>query len=264
MNDHFSNPRPLKAVLSREFRGALMNRYFQVFATLALLGGLSAATFAEGAEASAFFILQIVLYFVSLFALLVGVTAARAESEEWPQLFSQPVPRFAFVAGKFCAFWAIFAAVLLPLFVPALCIGAAPRQIAPLYAQSLGLAACFGSLGLGAGFAARDRVQGLVFGVGAWLTLLFGIDLIALFAAHWPAFQKLPGLWVAGLMLNPLDAFRIDALFSMEQIPAEAASKAGLAHWWIAHTGLWFALLCTGWTATLLLFAGRRLSLWED
>lgn len=264
MTTEFDRLRPLQAVLAREFLGALMNRYFQVFATLSLLGGLSAAAFAEGAEASAFFILQIVLYFVSLFAVLVGVTAARAESEEWPLLLSQPVPRFAFVAGKFCALWAIFAAVLLPLFVPALCIGAGARQIAVLYAQSVGLAACFGSLGLAAGFAARDRVQGLVFGVSGWLLLLFGVDLIALFAAQWPAVQRLPGLWVASLMLNPLDAFRIDALFSMEQIPAEAASKGGLAHWWIAHTGWWFVLLCSGWTLILLSFAGRRLSRWED
>jgi hypothetical protein len=36
-------------------------------------------------------------------------------------------------------------------------------------------------------------------------------------------------------MLNPLDSFRIEALFALEQIPAEAANKTPLASWWIAH-----------------------------
>ena len=43
-------------------------------------------------------------------------------------------------------------------------------------------------------------------------------------------------------MLNPLDAFRIEALFAMQQIPAEAANKTPLAAWWTAHAGLWFSL----------------------
>jgi hypothetical protein len=41
-------------------------------------------------------------------------------------------------------------------------------------------------------------------------------------------------------MVNPLDAFRIQALFAMEQIPAEAANKTPLAAWWISHANLWF------------------------
>ena len=65
-------------------------------------------------------------------------------------------------------------------------------------------------------------------------------------------------------MLNPLDAYRIQALFSMEQIPAEAAGKTPLAHWWLAHAGLWFALLCAAWTSSVMTFAGRRLEQWED
>ena len=264
MNFRFTLSNPVRALFAREVRGALLNRYFQVFASLSLLGGLSAATLVEDGDASAFFIMQILLYFGSLFAVLIGVSTARAESEEWPLLFSQPVRRSAFALGKFAALATIFALVLVPLFVPPLFVGAPAGRLALLYLQSLGLAACFGGLGLAAGFVARDRAQGLVFGASAWLLLLFGVDLVALFAAHWPAWQRVPDLWVAGLMLNPLDAFRIQALFSMEQIPAEAAGKTPLAHWWLAHAGLWFALLCGAWIASMMTLASRRLEHWEE
>ena len=62
-------------------------------------------------------------------------------------------------------------------------------------------------------------------GVSAWLFLLFGLDLVALLAARFEFIQTIPDLWVSLLMLNPLDAFRIQALFALEQIPAEAANK---------------------------------------
>lgn len=259
-----SDASPLRAVLARELRAAFVNRYLQVFAVLALAGGVAAVAFTDAPTAAGFVILQINLYFASLFALLVGVSSARAESEEWPMLFTQPVPRAAFVIGKFLALWLIFGAVLAILFVPALWASGAWQRFAVLYVQTLGLAAVFGSLGLCAGFIARDRVQGLIAAVAVWLLLLFGLDLAALFGAQWPFFQKLPDLWVSVLMLNPLDAFRIEALFAMEQIPAEAADKTPLAHWWLTHTGAWFSLLAFLWTAALIFVTSRRLNRWEE
>jgi hypothetical protein len=65
-------------------------------------------------------------------------------------------------------------------------------------------------------------------------------------------------------MLNPLDAFRIHALFALEQIPAEAANKTQLANWWITHAGLWFATIATIWSVILIAFGGRRLNQWEE
>src|SRR5687768_275837 len=56
----------LRAVLLRELRGALVNRYFQVFSVLALGGGIAAVALSEAANAAAYFILQVAMYFVSL------------------------------------------------------------------------------------------------------------------------------------------------------------------------------------------------------
>ncbi len=255
---------PLRAVLLREFRAALINRYFQVFGVLSLLGGLAAIFFSEDTNAIGFLVMQIALYLVSLFALLAGVSSAQAEREEWQLMFAQPVPRAAYVIGKFISYASIFAAVLVLLFLPALIGSSAPQRIVVLYWQTLLLAATFLALGLTAGFFAHDRAQALIVGVSAWLLLLFGLDLIALFAARWESVQKIPDLWVSLLMLNPLDAFRIEALFALEQIPAEAANKTPLAGWWIAHAGGWFSFIAAFWSAALVAAAGLRLNRWEE
>ena len=105
-------------------RGSVSSRYFQVFCAIALAGGFAAIAFAEEASAASLFLLQLSLYFVSLFALLLGVNSARAESREWPLLFSQPVPRSALLLGKFLALTLIFADRIWSCsFVPALFIG---------------------------------------------------------------------------------------------------------------------------------------------
>lgn len=254
---------PIRAVLLRELRASLLNRYVQVFSVLALTGGIAAVMLSEGEGVAAFFLLQIALYFVSLFALLAGVSSARADSEEWPILFAQPAPRSASIIGKFLALAAIFAGALALLFAPAAFTMESFATLAELYGQTLSLATVVGSIGLCAGFLAGDRVQGLIVGVSAWLFLLFGLDLALLLAAQWPPLQAAPDLWVALLMLNPLDAFRIQALFALQQIPPEAANKTPLAHWWLAHTGGWLAMICATWIAGLLLLTSRRLGRME-
>lgn len=253
----------IRPVLARELHAALINRYLQVFSLLALACGVGGVFLSETAEAAAFFALQVSLYFVPLFAVLLGVSSARMESEEWPALFSQPVARSALLAGKFLAGWGMFALVLGLLFAPALVSGSAPLPMTRIYASGLGLSAVFVSLGLWVGFRARDRVQALIAGIVAWLALLLGFDLAATALAHFVFFQKFPDFWVALLMLNPVDAFRIQALFALEQIPAETASKTPFAGLWLQHAGAWFALTSALWTAALLAVAARRMERME-
>jgi ABC-2 type transport system permease protein/Cu-processing system permease protein len=254
----------LHALLLREFRAALVNRYFQVFAALSLLGGVAAAFFSENRDAIGFFVVQAALFLVSLFALLAGVSSAQAEREEWQLMFSQPIPRTVYVIGKFIAYSSIFAGVLALLFLPALFSGATAQSVATLYFQTLLLAAAFLSLGLAAGFLAHDGAHALIIGTTAWLFLLFGVDLIGLLAARFEFTQKVPDLWVSLLMLNPLDAFRIHALFALEQIPAEAVNKTPLANWWIAHAGFWFSAVAALWSVSLVTVAGFRLNKLEE
>jgi len=254
----------VRAVLLREFRAALINRYFHIFAGLALIGGFAAAFFSEDANAVAFFTVQMALYFVSLFSVLAGVSSAQGERSEWQLMFAQPVPRATYPIAKFVAYLSILATVLLFLFVPAGFASARVSVIALLYFKTVFLAAVFLALGLAAGFLAQDRAQALIIGVSAWLFLLAGVDLIGLLVARSEFIQKMPDIWISILMLNPLDAFRIDALFALEQIPTEAAGKTVLANWWIAHAGVWFAFIATLCSTALIAFAGLRLNRLEE
>ncbi len=256
--------RPLEAVTVRELHAAILNRYLQVFCVVALTGGVGAVLLPETGAGAPLFLLQIVLYFVSLFALIIGTSSARAESQEWPLLFAQPIPRPAFLLGKFIALTVMFAGLLALCFLPALFVRPADAKLLLLYGHALTLAATFIALGLSAGFLARDRGQGLVLGVTGWLFLLFGLDLVALLLAHSSFLQRVPDLWAALLMLNPLDAFRIDALFAMERIPAEGAGQSGLTSLWLAHSGLWFVIISIAWMSALLGFTASRLNRWEE
>ena len=65
-------------------------------------------------------------------------------------------------------------------------------------------------------------------------------------------------------MLNPLDSFRIEALFALQQIPAEAANKTPLANWWIEHAGVWFAAIAIFWSSVLIVTADHRINRWEE
>jgi hypothetical protein len=72
-----------------------------------------------------------------------------------------------------------------------------------------------------------------------------------------------PDLWVAVLMLNPLDALRVTVLFGIEQSAPAGLDAGGLAGWWIPNGGRWLILLLAGWTLAGLAagLAGARRSL---
>src|SRR5262249_32958846 len=179
------------------------------------MGGIAAASFSEDANATAVFYVQVAIYFASLFALLAGVGSAQAEREEWQLLFAQPLPRAACVVGKFCALLSMFGGVLLLMFVPGLVAGSAIHILATLYFETFLLAATFLACGLAAGYLAHDRAQGLIVGVSAWLLLLFGLGLVALFAARLRAIQKVPDFLVGILMFNSCDFFCVNAFLPL-------------------------------------------------
>lgn len=255
--------RAFRAVLAREIHAAFMNRYLQTFTVLALAGGMASIWMSENLEAVEHLTLQACLYGIPLFAMLLGVSSARMESEEWPLLFSQPVRRSTIFFGKFLAGWGAFALLLAVLFIPGLFVGVNATGAAVRWFESTWLGAVFVALGLCAGVSSGDRVRALITGLIAWLALFIVFDLAVMLLANWPLMQKLPGFWVALLMLNPLDAFRIQALFALEQIPAETAAKAPLAAWWLDNAKACFFIISAIWTFLLLTVSIRRLNRME-
>jgi len=251
-----ASPVPL---LRREAVSAFFNRFLQVFGLLALLGGAGAALAGETVEAVAALATQAALYFIPVFALLLGTSSARSEEEEWPILLSQPLGRGMIPLAKFASGAAGFALLLLALFTPAALVGVPVVTLAALYLPSAALAAVFIALGLWCGLAFGDRIRALLAAAVLWLVFFLLYDLAALSLAGIPFMQGAPDAWTALLMLNPVDAFRIHLLFTLEQVAPESAAGSPLAAWWIAHSGFWIAFLTLLWCGAALRATGRAM-----
>ena len=239
------------AAFHRELAANRVNRFLHVHLALAAGAGLL-PLFTPDATTSAapLWVLHAVLYCLSLSALLLGLSSAHGEADEFPLLFAQPAPRWAWLMGKVAALSIVLATAALLLIVPASLIGGLTASLAGLAAAAGGVTLAMAALGIGVGFWVRDPVRGLLTGLGLWFTLLFGADLSLLAISGAPWIQARPGLWVGILMANPLDALRITVLFSVEQAAFAGLDAGGLVRWWIAHAWIWLAVVVALWTGT--------------
>lgn len=250
----------IRAFAIRELRAALLNRFVQIFTAAALLAGLAPLlNDATGGDLAPLFLLQAVLYLVPLFALLIGTGSAQGDLEERPFLFAQPGGRRALVLGKFVALWLLLSVATLALVLPGMFGDTAVKPLALLWLHAIGTAGVFLAIGLACGFATNDRVKAHLAALCLWLMFLAGFDLLALAGAHLPWVQGRPALWTSLLMLNPLDALRIGALFAVDRIPFDTTQAAPLVRWWLANLGAWFAALSATWIAIALAWSRRRI-----
>jgi hypothetical protein len=251
------------AAFGRELAANRLNRFLHVHLTATLVAGLLPLfTPTETAGAAPWWLLQAVLYGLSLSALLLGLNSAHGESDEFAMLFAQPAPRWAWLMGKAAGLAALLLPSALLLIVPAAIGGGVTESLLAIAAAAGGLTLALAALGLGLGFWVRDHVRGLLAALGVWFVLLFGTDLLLLAVAGAPWVQEHPALWVAPLMLNPLDALRITVLFSIEDAAPAGLDSGALVGWWISHGGLWLAMILTIWTSAGFLagLAGARRS----
>jgi hypothetical protein len=249
----------LRAVMRREAITTRHNRFVQVFALVVLAGSGAVATMASRPEAVPFGVLLLFLYVVPLFGLLVGVSAAHEEREELPFLLSQPVPRRAYVLGKAVMLGVALMAVLLLALVPVAVTAAAAAPVLLLGGLGAVLAIISVSSGLALGHYTATRARGLMAALLTWFTAFGFYDVLALALSGFGPMQQLPALWVAVLLLNPLDAVRLTGLFGLEQVPFSVAGAASWVEPLTTWLPLWVVLLTVGWTASVLALACRRL-----
>ncbi|MEX2381136.1 MAG: ABC transporter permease subunit [Opitutales bacterium] len=248
------------AFAAREFRTLLRNRFLQVFFLIALAGGFASTGLTPTIEAIPFILLQLTLYLVPLFSILIGLSSAHGELEEHPFLFSQPVSRFALVTGKAFALAISLGAILFFAFLSGLIFSPRTGALLLLWGMSLLLAGVFVSLGLAIGCTTRERSRGIIYALLAWLFLLIGFDLIAYGAALTPFVQQQPLLWLGILLMNPVDAVRVAMLFHLEDIPFTVRTDLRLATFWMDHLVVWVLILCSAWISILLLWSRWRLN----
>ena len=254
----------IAAAFQRELAANRVNRFLQThFALAAAAGLLPAFTPDEIASAAPLWVLHGVIYCLSLSALLLGLSSAHAEADEFPLLFAQPVSRAAWLVGKGAGLSLVLAGAALLLVLPSALLGGVDRALVAIAVAAAGVTMALAAVGLGIGFWVRDPVRGLLTGLAAWFVLLFGTDLLLLAVSGAPWIHDRASLWVALLMSNPLDALRVTVIFDVEQAAFTGLEAGGLVRWWLAHSWLWLALLVSLWTlggfAASLTGARRRI-----
>jgi hypothetical protein len=254
------------ATLRRELAEHRLNRFLHVHLTLCAVAGLLPLFTPDAAERSVpAWALQAVLYCLSLSALLLGLSAAHGDAEEFPVLFTQPVGRAAWLAGKSAALAALLAPASLLLIAPAVLLDGVTPLLPVVSAAAAGVCVALAMLGLAIGLWVRDNVRGLLVALGVWFTLLCGIDLALLAVAGSGWVQAHPEAWLLPVMLNPLSALRVTMMFVLEGTAAAGVGSGRLVGWWLEHGMLWLAFLLTGWIASsfvlAVLGARRRLDL---
>jgi Cu-processing system permease protein len=240
----------LRATFSRELAEHRLNRFLHVHLALsATIGLLPLFTPDEAARAAPLWVLQGVLYCLSLSALLLGLSAAHGDLEESAMLFTQPVGCGTWLAGKAAALAAMLAPASLLLIAPTALTSGATWALLAMALAAGGVCVGMALLGLAAGIWIRDHVRGLLAALGLWFLLLFGTDLVLLAVAGAPWAQAHQDAWALPMMLNPLAALRVTVLFGLERVAPAGVGATPLIAWWLAHGGLWLSALLAAWIA---------------
>jgi len=252
----------IAAAFQRELAANRVNRFLHThFALAAAAGLLPLFTPDEIASAAPLWVLHAVIYCLSLSALLLGLSSAHAEADEFPLLFAQPAPRWGWLLGKGAALAFVLAGAAIIVMLPATILVGFDRSIAGIAAAAFGVTLSLSAVGLGVGFWVRDPVRGLLTGLGAWFVLLFGTDLALLAVSGAPWIHDRANVWVALLMTNPLDALRVTVIFDVEHAAFAGFDAGGLVGWWLAHSWIWLTAVVALWTTagfTASLTGARR------
>ena len=250
------------AALRREWLSHRLNRFLYAYLALVLAAGfLPLLTPDEGlARGAAWWLLHAVLYAVSLSSLLLGLSSAQAEAEEFVWLTGQPAGIGPWLAGKALGLVTLAGASALLLGLPTAVLGGGSPELLLVTCGAAGVASLCALAGLAVGFWVRDSVRGLIAAIALWFLLLFGVDLLLLGNAGAAWVQHFPDGWVAVLMLNPLDAYRVMVLFAVERAAFSGMQAGQLTDWWIGHAALWLGLSTLAWAglAWLASWLGAR------
>ena len=250
--------RQASAFAGREMRRAARNAWLIALAALALLGGVLILRFVAS-DSAGFLFLQMQLFLLPLFAVLMGCSSAHEDLEEMPVLFSQPLYRSAFLAGKWVALSAVLAAVTALAMGPGAVSGQGQRALVLLWVHGAALSGVFVALGLVLGVCRQDRARGLLASLLAWLILVFGWDALAWLTVQAGLAERWPAAWVTALFANPPVIFRVGALLALEDVPFHVPAAEPLTAWLLGHALFLTSAVCAAWIVLALAFGSFRL-----
>lgn len=246
------------AFAGREGRRAVGNPWLITLAVLTGLGGMMILWFATPGSGG-FLFLQMQLFLLPLFAVLMGCSSAHEDLEEMPVLFAQPLFRGAYVFGKWSALTLLLALLTLLAMGPRALFGRDESALMFLWAHGVLLSGVFVALGLVLGVSWQDRARGLIVSLLAWVGLVFGWDAVAWLAVQSGLAERWPAAWVAGLFANPPAIFRVGALLALEDVPFQVPAAEASTAWLLRHTLLLTPVVCAVWIALSLGLGTARL-----
>ncbi len=257
MNPRHRDWRTLGATLARELLSYRINRFLHLHLALMLAIGLLALLAPPDAAApgASWWVLNGVIYVGSLSTLLLGLSSAQAEAEEFAVLFTHPIRIGSWVAGKCSGLLVVVVPAAALLVLPTLLAAGGSTLLLGAAVSAAAVSVLLAWIGLAIGFWIQDPVRGLIVALLAWCLLLFGIDLLLILIGGSEWVHHNPAVWVGALMLSPLDAYRVTLLFSVEQAAFSGASMHGLTRWWLAHPAAWLAICLAGWCAVAAIAA---------
>ncbi len=245
------------AVAQRELREALRNKwlwfYALAFTGLALAlsqAGISAAGYSGlgGFGRTAASLVNALLLFVPLMGLSVGANALAGDRERGTLLYllSQPVSRGEVFWGKALgASLALVAALGLGFGLSGLALASASDGDASAYLSLAGYTLLLALVALGLGFVISTLTRKGATATGAallaWLVLVFFGDLGVV--ATTLSLRPTPGTLLGLLLANPLQVFKLGAIFSLR---ATLDTLGGAGQYAVRHFGERLPLLLGG------------------
>lgn len=231
---------PIWAIAQRELREALRNKwlwfYALGFAGLALAlsrAGLASAGYAGlgGFGRTAASLINALLLFVPLIGLSVGAGTLASERERGTLLYllAQPVSRAEVFIGKAMgAAMAVLAALALGFGLAGIGLGTAGSSDVTAFLALAGYALMLALAMLGLGFVISTLTRKAATAAGAalliWLGLVFLADLGVMGTAL--ATQPNPATLLGMLLINPLQVFKLAAIYSL-RATLDALGPAG-------------------------------------
>lgn len=246
------------AFAGREMQRAARNPWLIALAALGLLGGILIPRLAVS-ESPGFLFLQIQLFLLPLFAVLMGCSSAHEDLEEMLVLFSQPLFRGAFLFGKWIALSAVLALITALTVGPGAVGGPGHRSLLLLWAHGVALSGVFVALGLVLGVSRQDRAHGLIVSLLAWLGLVFGWDALAWLTVQAGLAERWPVAWVIALFANPPAIFRVGALLALDDVPFHVPSSEPVTAWLLENALFLTPAVCLIWIVTTLTIGAFRL-----
>lgn len=237
------------AIVRRDLMLGLRNRFMQVFALACVMGGAALLAAAPGREVLPLILIQVLLFFGSLFAFLIGWGSGQQARQQGAFLFAQPIGTGELVGGKLLGTGSWGIALLVLFMGPAVIYSGMLGTMLPLIGLTIGFLLVCILAGLGIGLLAAP-VTGLMAVLLAWAVSVAGWELGLLVLSEAPWIEPMPELFVTLLLVNPAGAFRLGAMIGLEPIPFDTEDLR-TAQWVFEHIVPVALSLFTIWTAGL-------------